>query len=385
MARFQPNYPRQPGYPDHTILTVPERCAAPTDVTGRGVTIAFVDSGFYPHPDLSGRVRYVVDATSAHIQAWRRFDRPAWYSWHGQMTSVIAAGDGGSGRAFPGIARESRVVLIKVSTVHGRIKERDILRGFRWLVENHRRFGIRVVNVSVGGDFESRDPNHPLHQAVEQLSAEGVVVCVAAGNIPLPRLVPPASAPSAITVGGYSDENSLDPAARQPYPSSWGVAYDGTPKPELLAPARWIASPILPKTAQARRAYWLAQLLEVEADSQAARRILRAGYTDLGLTQRQVLYPDSSLYTAVQRQIDKDKIIDANHQHVDGTSVAVAIVSSIVAQLLEVRPDLTPGEVKALLTAAAETIPRWPRERQGGGIVSPAKAQSNEALALLPI
>src|SRR5579859_5957980 len=177
------------------------RCAAPTNVTGRGITIAFIDSGFYPHPDLAGRVLCHIDATSERIVEGRRFNSPEWYSWHGQMTSVIAAG---AGEAFPGLARESTLVLIKVSTVHKQIKERDILRGLRWLLANHARLGVRVVNLSVGGDFESADPDHPIYGAVAQLTAAGVVVCAAAGNGARQHLVPPASAPNAITVGGYS-------------------------------------------------------------------------------------------------------------------------------------------------------------------------------------
>lgn len=347
------------------------RCDAPMGVTGRGVTIAFIDSGFYPHPDLAGRVLCHVDATSARITKGGRFGSPEWYSWHGQMTSVVAAG---AGIAFPGLACESTLVLIKVSTIRRQIKERDILRGLRWLLANHERFGVRVLNLSVGGDFESLDPDHPIHRAVAQLTDAGIVVCVAAGNYPFPRLVPPASAPSAITVGGYSDENSRDPGCRVMYPSSWGVAYDGTPKPELLGPARWIASPILPGSAMARRARWLAQLLGHPVDEPIVRAVLREGHADLGLSWPEALHPNKASYEKLQRQIEKDKLIDADHQHVDGTSVSVAIVSSIVAQLLERRPTLTPAEIKTILTNTADPLPDVPHERQDGGMVNPARA-----------
>jgi serine protease AprX len=365
---FQPNYPRYPGY---TVLTMAARTGAPMGIVGRGVTIAFIDSGFYPHPDLTERVVCHVDATSGRIIEGRRFNSPEWYSWHGQMTSVIAAG---AGATFPGLARESTLVLIKVSTVHKQIKERDILRGLRWLLANHKRFGVNVLNLSVGGDFENFDPDHPIYRAVAKLTEAGIVVCVATGNFPFPRLVPPSSAPSAITVGGYSDENTLDPDCRVMYPSSWGVAYDGTPKPELLAPARWIASPILPGSAMARRAEWLAQLLDHNHDEPIVRDVLRKGYSDLGLSQSEAFHPDAGVYEKLQRQIEKDKLIDAEHQHVDGTSVSVAVVSSIVAQLLEMRPGLTPEEVKVILTGTADTLPDIPRERQGGGMINPVRA-----------
>ncbi len=367
MIPFRPNYPVHEGY---SVLKTPERSNAPDEITGRGVTMAFVDSGFYPHPAIESRVIRHVDATSNRvIESRRNYAAPMWYSWHGQMTSVVAAGDD---PVFPGIARSARLVLIKVSNRRKQIKEPDILRGFRWLLENHRHYQIRVVNVSVGGDFESHDPAHPLHRAVQQLASEGVVTCIAAGNSASPYLVPPSSAPAAITVGGLDDYNSRDPGEWNGYQSNWGVAYDGTPKPEVIAPARWIASPILPGTREARMSRWLAQMLGAEESE--LRGLLRHGYADLELPYERAHKPDEVLFEELQRLINKFKIIDAEHQHVDGTSVSVAIVSGVVAQLLEVRPSLTPDEVRAVLTATASVLPGIPRERQGGGLINPQKA-----------
>jgi serine protease AprX len=366
---FRPNYPIRDGY---TVLTTPERINAPPEVTGRGVTMAFLDSGFYPHAALAGRVVLHVDATSNRVIESRRnfhIEQPMWYSWHGQMTSVVAAGDD---PLFPGIARAAKLVLIKVSNRRKQIKEADIERGFRWLLANHRRYRIRVLNVSVGGDYESHDPAHPLHKAVQQLAAEGVITCVASGNSASPRLVPPSSAPAAITVGGLDDSNSRDPDDWNAYQSNWGVAYDGTPKPEIIAPARWIASPILPGTREARMARWLYPMLG--ADEAEVRDLIRRGHADLEIPIARALDPDETLYENLQFLINKHKIIDAEHQHVDGTSVSVAIVSGVVAQLLEARPNLTPDEVRAVLTGSASILPGIPRERQGGGLINPAKA-----------
>ena len=43
-------------------------------------------------------------------------------------------------------------MLVKISSPRGQVKERDILRGLRWLIDTYRRFNVRVVNLSVGGD-----------------------------------------------------------------------------------------------------------------------------------------------------------------------------------------------------------------------------------------
>ena len=45
------------------ILPLPQRLQAHPDFDGRGVTMAFLDSGFFPHPDFAKRVHTYADAT----------------------------------------------------------------------------------------------------------------------------------------------------------------------------------------------------------------------------------------------------------------------------------------------------------------------------------
>ena len=67
-------------------------------------------------------------------------------------------------------------------------------------------------------------------------------------------VLPPASSPSAISVGGLDDQNSLDRAKRGMYRSSYGPTIDGLQKPEIIAPGIWVAAPILPATPTAAEA-----------------------------------------------------------------------------------------------------------------------------------
>jgi serine protease AprX len=338
--------------------------------------MAFVDSGFYPHPDIRDRVLAHIDATFDHIVEGRRFHKPMIYSWHGQMTSVIAAGDGrtSNGR-YRGIACNAQLVLIKVSTRRMRIKEPDILRGLRWIADHHAHFGIRVVNVSVGGDYPSADPDHPLHVVIRELTDQGITVLIAAGNTGMPVLVPPASAAEAITIGGINDQNSLDQRLWLPYLNSYGLAYNGTPKPDVTAHAAWIASPILPGSTMHREARWLAPLLDLEVgDTAGLREILRQGSKDLDLISGSGLLGNHRILKKLQDRIREHKLIDAHHQFVDGTSVSVAIASSIVAQMLEAQPGLTPARIKAILTETAVALPGVPTEMQGAGRIDAARA-----------
>ena len=197
------------------LLPTPVRLRANPDFAGRGVTIAFLDSGFYPHADLTtprDRIRCYVDATHTEPVARAHIRRAEASSWHGLMTSGVAAGNGTSsdGR-YHGLAAEADLVLVKTGNrrTH-RIPDRDILRALQWVVEHRAEFDIRVVNISLGGDFASTGEATPLDILVEEAVAEGLVVVAAAGNGGNNLIIPPASAHSAITVGGLDDQNSLD-------------------------------------------------------------------------------------------------------------------------------------------------------------------------------
>jgi serine protease AprX len=376
---FTANYP-QFRYGDPALLSTPERVQAVEQYAGRGVVIAFIDSGFYSHPELAGRILLHVDASTEAVieQAGDQLE-PHDLSWHGQMTSVIAAGDGRmSGGKYRGIASEAELVLIRVSTPKGLIKERDILRGLNWLLSAHERFNIRLVNISVGGDYTSRDARHPLHRAVRRLAQAGVTVVCAAGNRGAGSVVPPASAAEAITVGGLDDQNVLDDRLWRLYHSSYGTDYRGNPKPDLIAPAMWVAGPIMPETTVAREARWLGPLLQVRDQKQAVG-VLKKGYADLGIARKQAMKPDDHLYSMIQARINTHKIVDAHHQHVDGTSVAAPIVTAVIAQMLEANPGLTPRRIRAILRATARPLADAAPERQGAGVLCAAEAVQRAA------
>lgn len=351
------------------VLPIQARLGAHPDFCGRGVVIAFLDSGFYPHPDLRGRILAHVDAVTRRVISGDRFFHDHQLSWHGQMTSVIACGDGSTSQGrYRGLAHGAQMVLIKVSDFHGNIKEHDILRGLLWVIENQRAYNIRLCSISVGGDFPSDDPDHPLYAAIRALYEENVLTICAGGNSGTAQLLPPASAPEALTIGGVDDGNTLDVTAWRPYHHNYGVAFDGTPKPEVLTAARWIASPILPYSAMAREARWLAPLLHVRTQAEA-ERILATGCPDLKLGNLPCALETEAQFAALQARIHKYKLIDAHHQHVDGTSVAAAIATSVVAQMLEANPRLSAGAIRAIVRATAISFPDVPEAVQGGGIL----------------
>jgi len=366
---FKSNYPNYSSS-EVTLRPTPARVGATGDYTGQGVTIAFVDSGFSMHPDISDRVMTYIDASTNHVTEHDHVDHVSVMSWHGQMTSVIAAGDGRTSNGkYRGIAFDSQLVLIKVSTPDFRLKETDILRGLQWIYDTRHRHQIRVVNVSVGGDYPSDDPDHPLHRIVRKLHEIGIVVVIAAGNSGRPSLLPPASASHGIVVGGYDDQNNSDRTRWTLYHHSYGQAYNATTKPDVLSLASWVIAPLLPESDVETEAHWLAQLLRVQTRTDL-QTILEASYQDLDLSHSEILSMSYKLYQKLQDKINQHKLVDAHHQHVDGTSVAVPIVASVVAQMLEANPKLTPDQVCHILTDTARALPGFPDELQGAGVLN---------------
>ena len=372
--------------PTHTInsgidlsqaLPTPLRLDADERFRGRNVTIAFLDSGFYAHKDLTEPVNRIV----AYHSIFAPEDDPTFLqtadvaSWHGMMTSVVAAGNGYlSEGLYQGIAAEAKVVLVKIGK-SGRIPECHIETGLRWVLANKDKYGIRIVNISAGGDFEQSYLQNSLCRLVEETVSAGVVVVCAVGNAGLAPghpVLPPASSPSAIAVGGLDDQNSLDRARRGMYRSSYGPTIDGLQKPEVIAPGIWVAAPILPQTPTAVEARLYAEL-DAAADDELSTIIAANAGVDKDLDEARGLAAPL-LRQLITIKLQEGNVINQHYKFVDGTSFASPIVASIVACMLEANPKLTPQQVKRILIDTAERVDGVAVDRQGWGVVMPRKA-----------
>src|SRR5947208_4321194 len=148
------------------VLPTPLRMDADERFTGCGVTIAFLDSGFYAHPDLTTPTNRIVAYQSIFSAEGDQtsLETNDVASWHGMMTSVVAAGNGElAGGYYRGIASEAKVALVKIGRT-GRISEAQIQKGLEWVLDHAAEFQIRVVNISAGGDFEESYLTNSLSQ-----------------------------------------------------------------------------------------------------------------------------------------------------------------------------------------------------------------------------
>jgi serine protease AprX len=352
--------------PRPRVLSLPERLDAHPEFDGRGVTIAFVDAGFFAHPDLmrpEKRVRAFIDVTRDAAQGTEFFSAHA-RAWHGTMTSCAAAGNGYlSGGRYRGLASGAEVVLIKASTDAGEILGTNVAAAMRFAL-NHKELGIRIVNVSMG--VEPDDPHvKDVEKATRDLVAAGITVFAAAGNSPGVPPEPPGCYADAITVGGGNDGNTTGTDDDRPWPSSYGEV-GGVQKPDLLAPAFWLPAPMIPGTLVAREAGALFQVLSI-VEEITAEQAYRA---ESGLEVDGDDRDDALTFMAsIEARLERGNFLSAETQHVDGTSFASPIVASIAAQMLEADPSLTPALLRKGLLETAVPLADVERIQQGAGVV----------------
>jgi serine protease AprX len=291
--------------------------AVPPRYKGDGVTVASIDTGVAPNPDLGARLVARVDLTSEH-DGIDRFG-------HGTHMAGLIAGDGTTSQeAFEGAAPETNLVSVKVAGWDGATDASTVIAALHWVVANRDRYGIRVVNLSWGTDAPRGYGDDPLDLAVERAWRAGIVVVVAAGNAgPLPGTVTkPGDDPFVLTVGAADTQGTAttadDTVANF---SSRGPTADGVGKPDVLAPGISLVS---------------------DRDPDSTVDVFR---------------PAARVGTALFKG--------------SGTSQAAAITSGVVARLLEANPALTPDKVKGVLMATANAVPG---PGAGAGLIDAAAA-----------
>ena len=205
-------------------------------ITGRGITAAVLDTGIYAHPDFlipQNRILYFQDFI-------RNRRGPFDDNGHGtHVSGIIASGGRIFGESNIGVAPESAIVMLKVLEQDGSGKIENMVKGMEWILENYEKYGIRIVNISVG--MPVKDIENPeedvLVKKVEKLWDAGLVVIVAAGNDgPNPHTITsPGTSKKVITVGTGKESGGE-------YSGQGPVLGTCVCKPDIIAPATNIIS-----------------------------------------------------------------------------------------------------------------------------------------------
>lgn len=196
-------------------------------LTGKGITIAYLDTGLSLHQDF-----FIPTQRLLHFQDFvHHKSLPYADHEHGTHVTGIAAS------SQWGIAPESSIIALKVLDHKGNGRYSHMSDAFQWLLSHKEEYQIRIVNISIGMPASSKKSYGSLLLSwVEQLWDAGLIVCIASGNDgPGPSTVTlPGTSHKIITVGSSDDFAS-------PY-SGRGPTSQCIVKPDLLAPGTGIRS-----------------------------------------------------------------------------------------------------------------------------------------------
>ncbi|WP_374719011.1 S8 family peptidase [Parageobacillus toebii] len=298
-----------------------------TTLSGKGVTIAIVDTGIYPHPDLEGRIVEFVDFVNGRTAPYDD-------NGHGTHCAGDAAGNGSvSSGLYAGPAYEANVVGVKVLDKTGAGTLDTIIRGIEWCIqynETNKDRKIDIISLSLGGESQPfpAENDDPLVQVVEKAWDRGIVVCAAAGNEgPEYRTISsPGISDKIITVGALDDRDTVETREDDEIAefSSRGPTYYGVRKPDIVVPGVNIISLRAPK----------------------------------------------STFDKYQKQ----NRIGQYYTSMSGTSMATPICAGIVALMLQYKPNATPDEIKRALKEGAALWKDRDSNIYGAGYVNAKRA-----------
>jgi serine protease AprX len=264
------------------------------------VGVAVIDSGIAPGLDFGTRMTAFYDFTHGDI----RIAAPSDAYGHGTHVAGLAAS------AYVGVAPSARLIGLKVLDAEGQGSTDNVIRAIEFAIANRNVLKIQVINLSLGHPIFESAATDPLVQAVEHASRAGIIVVVSAGNfgrnkttgeIGYAGIASPGNAPSAISVGSV---RTFDTASRGDdriagYSSRGPSWYDGFAKPDISAPGDNLLS---------------------------------------------IASPGSTLRLLQERRGNV-----GNYMRLSGTSMAAAVVSGVVAVILQNNQNLTPNALKMVL------------------------------------
>jgi len=301
-------------------------------IYGTGVTIAFVDTGLWrmgatqygangsnrilaqydatvpdtSNPSLPAAQRYAADIgdSAGHGTHVTSIATSSWQTPLGNSVNNVAKG------TYEGVAPGANIVAVRAFAKDGSGSYASVMNAIDWVIRNQAAYNIRVLNLSFAADPQSWYWDDPINRAVMRAWQAGIVVVTAAGNRgPNPMTVGvPGNVPYVITVGAYTDAftpkvNSDDHLANF---SSAGPTYEGFVKPDVIALGGHVVGEMQPTT-YLYQTYWMNALVT----------------------------------------------LDVAHFMMSGTSQSAAVISGVVALMLQSDPTLTPNDVKCRLISSA--------------------------------
>ncbi len=262
----------------------------PQGITGRGIGIAILDTGISPLEDFT----YPQNRIVAFKDFVNEITTPYDDNGHGTHVAGISSSNGIlSDGLFSGIAPQSNIISLKILDEAGHGASIWALEAVKWIHLNHKKYNIRVVNMSIGTNDSVI--SSALLNAVRGLYEAKITVVAAAGNENHFRVSSPGISPYVITAGAMEDKT------RFKFKTGRSMYY----KPDIFAPSENIIS----------------------------------------------CRSKNFSFAAANR--GSERIYNENYISMSGTSMATPMISGAAALLYQYSPAFTPRDVKKILNSVS--------------------------------
>jgi serine protease AprX len=287
-------------------------------LNGKGITVAFIDSGVYPHPDLVKPRNRIVEFKDFI----NNYTSP--YDDNGHGTACIGAGFGASlDGKFRTAAYETNIVCAKAFDKFGLGFFSDILAAMQWILDSKEKQNIKIAVLPFGTTSFSQDFDL-MSIASEKLWKNNIFVCGCTGNLgPYDSsITSPGVSPFSYTSAACST-SELPPRAA--FFSGKGPVYSKCDKPDVIMPGVAI----------------------------------------------ETLNAETSYIPKAAGKLSKPTVL---YTQFNGTSISASFTAAAAALVYQKLGNLKPDDVKSVLKACTVSINEV-RNVQGMGIINIKKLE----------
>lgn len=286
------------------------------EYTGKNVCIGIIDSGVYPHTDLMKP----TNKLKGFIDILNNAKYPYDDNGHGTFMAGIVCGSGQTSKGlYKGVARDSKIFMIKAFNSLGRGYVSDLLYSIELLINLKEENKIKIILIPCELLSQNSFIISLFDKIFMKCKESGLLIVVPSGNNGNTEgtMMGFATLDSCLTVGGVDTKTSI-----KPYINSSGGFSGKTNKPEFVAAAVDLCS-------------------------------LNADTSYISEKNGIKLYP---------------KKFDKPYTYFQGTSCSSAFIAGIAALLYEKNPEYTIDDIISTLKLSSKPID-FPKYLVGFGMI----------------
>lgn len=268
------------------------------NLTGKNIGIGIIDSGVYPHPDITYERNTIYFFEDLINNSAKPYDD----NGHGTFICGCIASSGhlSSGK-YKAPAKDANLCIVKAFDAAGYGYMSDIIKAIDILISLKDKFNIRILCLPFEFPYNHSFKVNPLEEIIKKTISKGISVVVSSGNLgpQSGSIYFPGNIQDVITVGGIScpDTNIKDYTAA-PF-TGRGPTLSGFKKPDICAPCTNITS-----------------------------------------------LSSNTMYNPISKLKNE---LDYPYKIMSGTSAACALICGACAVILEKTPELTPADLKSII------------------------------------